>query len=119
MNFGRKIKNKTPAQGRLLKPKVGRRFWFGYLLIGLKKNRRLKGGGFGLIISVFFTAWIWRSLGWLCPFTNVNVSGPVHRRERCGAKPIERDDTYRSNVAPYRSLVILTLMLKYMVGAES
>ncbi|MDR3203575.1 MAG: hypothetical protein LBV23_02350, partial [Deltaproteobacteria bacterium] len=23
-------------------------------------------------------------------------------------KPIERDDTYRNNVAPYRSLVILT-----------
>jgi hypothetical protein len=31
------------------------------------------------------------------PFTSENVGG---------AKPIERDDTYRNNVAPYRSLVI-------------
>ncbi|MDR3203136.1 MAG: hypothetical protein LBV23_00090 [Deltaproteobacteria bacterium] len=34
----------------------------------------------------------------------------VHKCERCGAKPIEREDTYRNNVAPYRSLVILTLI---------
>jgi hypothetical protein len=46
----------------------------------------------------------------------VNVSGPVHKRERCGAKPIERDDTYRSNVAPYRSLVFLTLIKVKIYG---
>ncbi|MDR3203933.1 MAG: hypothetical protein LBV23_04210 [Deltaproteobacteria bacterium] len=33
---------------------------------------------------------------------------PIHKRERCGAKPIEKDDTFLNNVAPYRSLVILT-----------
>jgi hypothetical protein len=32
-----------------------------------------------------------------------------YKSERCSVKPIERDDTYRNNVAPYRSLVILTL----------
>ncbi|MDR3203473.1 MAG: hypothetical protein LBV23_01840 [Deltaproteobacteria bacterium] len=25
------------------------------------------------------------------------------QEQRCGAKPIEREDTYRNNVAPYRA----------------
>jgi hypothetical protein len=37
-------------------------------------------------------------------------------RTLCGAKPIERDDPYRSNVAPYRSLVILTLIKVKIYG---
>jgi hypothetical protein len=49
----------------------------------------------------------------------VNVYGPVHKREGCGAKPIEKDDTSRSNVAPYRSLVILTLIQVKIYGWSS
>jgi hypothetical protein len=41
---------------------------------------------------------------------------PFTKRERCWAKPIERDGTYHNNVAPYRSLVILTLIQVKIYG---